>query len=96
MFNYTPQEVKNAAVGDIIGLQGPPRYAITFSYLPSFSEFRFYPGGHTVVRAEFGHPCIPYSYTGANKVGFYSGLKSPQVISDNVSFLSDGLVDLTH
>ncbi|KAL1879930.1 hypothetical protein VTK73DRAFT_6626 [Phialemonium thermophilum] len=47
-------------------------------------EFRFYPGGHTVVRAEYGYPCIPYELTGANKIGFFSGQKSPQVISNNL------------
>ncbi|KAK3942717.1 hypothetical protein QBC46DRAFT_242562, partial [Diplogelasinospora grovesii] len=47
-------------------------------------RFNFYPGGHTVARAEFEHPCIPYEYTGPNKVGFFSGNISPQVISNNL------------
>lgn len=38
-----------------------------------------------MVRAEYKYPCIPYEDTGPNKVGFYSGQISPDVISDNVS-----------
>ncbi|KAF2662681.1 hypothetical protein K491DRAFT_673170 [Lophiostoma macrostomum CBS 122681] len=36
-------------------------------------EFRFYPANHSVVRAEYQSPCIPYEMTGPNKVGFYAG-----------------------
>jgi hypothetical protein len=37
------------------------------------SEFNFYPTNHSVVRAEYGFPCIPYEDTGVDKVGFFSG-----------------------
>ncbi|KAK0617890.1 hypothetical protein B0T17DRAFT_509477 [Bombardia bombarda] len=47
-------------------------------------RFSFYPGGHTVIRAEYKYACIPYEYTGVNKVGFFSGQISPQVISNNL------------
>ncbi|KAB5539211.1 hypothetical protein GE09DRAFT_310195 [Coniochaeta sp. 2T2.1] len=50
----------------------------------SILEFRFYPGGHTVARADFGFPCIPYEDLGVNRVGFFSGQISPQVISNNL------------
>ncbi|KAK2020745.1 hypothetical protein LX32DRAFT_294603 [Colletotrichum zoysiae] len=46
-------------------------------------EFHFFPGGHSVARAEFEFPCIPYEYTGTNKKGFFSGTKHPQVVSYN-------------
>ncbi|GAB1310366.1 Extracellular serine-rich protein [Madurella fahalii] len=45
-------------------------------------RFNFYPGGHRVARAEFGYPCIPYENVGVNKVGFYTGIIAPQVISN--------------
>ncbi|KAK5658838.1 hypothetical protein OQA88_1650 [Cercophora sp. LCS_1] len=45
-------------------------------------RFGFYPGGHRVARAEFMQPCIPYERTGANKRGFYSGVFSPQVLTN--------------
>ncbi|EUC48652.1 hypothetical protein COCMIDRAFT_51479, partial [Bipolaris oryzae ATCC 44560] len=35
-------------------------------------EFAFYPLNHSVVRAEYGFPCIPYEMTGASKTGFFS------------------------
>ncbi|KAF5845307.1 hypothetical protein GGP41_002903, partial [Bipolaris sorokiniana] len=35
-------------------------------------EFAFYPLNHSVVRAEYGFPCIPYEMTGASKIGFFS------------------------
>lgn len=34
--------------------------------------FEFYPPDHSVARAEFGSPCMPYEETGANKTGFWS------------------------
>ncbi|KAK1755367.1 hypothetical protein QBC47DRAFT_214851 [Echria macrotheca] len=45
-------------------------------------RFNFYPGGHRVARAEFGFPCIPYEYTGGNKEGFWTGVFTPQVITN--------------
>ena len=35
--------------------------------------FQFYPTNHSVIRAEYGYPCIPYEDTGVDKVGFFSG-----------------------
>ncbi|KAL6708308.1 hypothetical protein ACN47E_003232 [Coniothyrium glycines] len=34
--------------------------------------FEFYPPDHSVARAAFGSACVPYEYTGKNKVGFWS------------------------
>ncbi|PQE04002.1 extracellular serine-rich protein [Rutstroemia sp. NJR-2017a BVV2] len=47
-------------------------------------EFRFYPQNHSVARAEYGRPCIPYEVTGVNKQGFWSGFRPINVV------LSDG------
>ncbi|KAK3383186.1 hypothetical protein B0T24DRAFT_661739 [Lasiosphaeria ovina] len=55
----------------------------TTAFVGDTIRFNFYPGGHSVARAEYKYACIPYEYTGANKIGFYSGTISPQVISDN-------------
>ncbi|USP73494.1 uncharacterized protein yc1106_00768 [Curvularia clavata] len=38
-------------------------------------EFAFYPRNHSVVRAEYGFPCIPYEMTGPSKTGFFSGFQ---------------------
>ncbi|KIW50422.1 hypothetical protein PV05_12010 [Exophiala xenobiotica] len=42
--------------------------------------FLFYPTNHSVVRAEYGYPCIPYEDTGVDKVGFFSGFKPVDAI----------------
>lgn len=37
-------------------------------------SFQFYPGNHSVIRAEYGYPCIPYEdLQGKENQGFYSG-----------------------
>lgn len=42
--------------------------------------FKFWPGGHSVIRAEYGYPCIPYEDLDGNENGgFYSGVQSPNV-----------------
>ncbi|EON67878.1 hypothetical protein W97_07375 [Coniosporium apollinis CBS 100218] len=46
-------------------------------------EFRFYPRNHSVVRAEYMFPCIPYEMTGRGKVGFYSGWEATEAILDD-------------
>lgn len=35
--------------------------------------FEFYPPDHSVARAEFGSACVPYEYTGKDRIGFWSG-----------------------
>ncbi|KIW89284.1 uncharacterized protein Z519_10137 [Cladophialophora bantiana CBS 173.52] len=39
----------------------------------NYVEFNFYPLNHSVIRAEYLYPCVPYELTGADKVGFFSG-----------------------
>lgn len=46
-------------------------------------KFEFYPTNHSVIRAEYGFPCIPYEYTGVDKIGFYSGFKPVDAILDD-------------
>ncbi|KAH7072374.1 hypothetical protein FB567DRAFT_201402 [Paraphoma chrysanthemicola] len=46
-------------------------------------EFLFYPANHSVVRAEYGYPCIPYEMTGSSKVGFFSGFNPVNKVVDN-------------
>ncbi len=48
-------------------------------------EFRFFPPNHSVVRAEYLYPCIPYEMTGRNKDGFFSGFNPVDVILEDVS-----------
>jgi plastocyanin len=38
-------------------------------------QFVFYPTNHSVVRAEYLFPCIPYEDTGLGKIGFFSGFE---------------------
>lgn len=41
-------------------------------------SFRFWPGNHSVIRAEYGYPCIPYEdLEGHSGQGFYSEVQSP-------------------
>lgn len=37
-------------------------------------EWDFYPLNHSVVRAAYGFPCIPYENTAQNRTGFFSGI----------------------
>ncbi|KAK8201186.1 hypothetical protein BKA81DRAFT_123406 [Phyllosticta paracitricarpa] len=48
-------------------------------------QFQFYPVNHSIVRAEYGYPCVPYEMTGVGKVGFYSGFRPVDAILDDVS-----------
>jgi hypothetical protein len=43
-------------------------------------EFDFYPTNHSVIRAEYQYPCIPYEDTGVDKIGFFSGFKPVDAI----------------
>ncbi|KAF1926569.1 uncharacterized protein M421DRAFT_422543 [Didymella exigua CBS 183.55] len=49
-FKFTPQELTNVSVGDIV-------------------TFEFYPPDHSVVQAEFGSACVPYSYVDKDHAG---------------------------
>lgn len=48
------------------------------------AEFQFFPRNHSVGRAEYGQPYIPYEDTGENKVGFYSGFFPVDRVLNNV------------
>jgi plastocyanin len=44
--------------------------------------FEFYPPDHSVARAEFNNPCVPYEYTGKNKTGFWSDTQLVKTVND--------------
>jgi hypothetical protein len=46
-------------------------------------EFAFYPLNHSVVRAEYGYPCIPYEMAGPSRKGFFSGFNYVKDVLDN-------------
>lgn len=46
---------------------------VTQAEVGDFIEFRFHPTNHSVVRAAYGYPCIPYELIETDKVGFTSG-----------------------
>lgn len=46
-------------------------------------EWDFFPPNHSVVRAEYEYPCVPYELTGKGKVGFFSGFKPVDAILNN-------------
>lgn len=48
-------------------------------------EFNFFPPNHSVVRAEYMFPCIPYENTGRGKVGFFSGFRPVDAFLNDVS-----------
>ncbi|OAP58447.1 hypothetical protein AYL99_07537 [Fonsecaea erecta] len=39
----------------------------------NYVEFDFYPLNHSVIRAAYMYPCVPYELTGPDRVGFFSG-----------------------
>lgn len=49
------------------------------------AEFAFFPSNHSVGRAEYHQPCIPYEDTGEKKVGFWSGFFPVDKVLPNVS-----------
>ena len=82
-------ESTNANIGDVSHLLQATRKKLSYlSFLPATQqihwsptdilktiEFAFYPLNHSVVRAEYGFPCIPYEMIGQGKTGFFSGFK---------------------
>lgn len=47
-------------------------------------EFEFYPKNHSVVRADYLTPCVPYEKMGPRRTGFFSGFYPVDEITDNV------------
>jgi plastocyanin len=45
--------------------------------------YDFFPPNHSVVRAEYGYPCVPYELTGKGKVGFFSDFHPVDAILDD-------------
>jgi plastocyanin len=44
--------------------------------------FSFWPGNHSVIRAEYGFPCVPYEDVQESEAqGFYSGIRSPDTVN---------------
>lgn len=66
-----PPQVHNIKVG-VGGFQFDPA-ELEDVKVGDTVTFEFYPPDHSVARAEFGSPCIPYEYTGREKQGFWSG-----------------------
>lgn len=58
------------------------RPEVTEAAVGDFIEFDFYPLNHSVVRAEYGFPCIPYEMTGSGKTGFFSGFNPVAKVLD--------------
>ncbi|KAH7379518.1 hypothetical protein BKA66DRAFT_442581 [Pyrenochaeta sp. MPI-SDFR-AT-0127] len=59
------------------------RPEVTKAKVGDIVEFRFYPTNHSIVRAEYGYPCIPYEMTGSNKQGFFSGFHAVDKVLDD-------------
>jgi plastocyanin len=47
-------------------------------------KFEFFPLIHSVVRAQYGYPCIPYEDVLEGQEGFFSGLFPVSEIASNV------------
>ncbi|KAH3955956.1 hypothetical protein HBH98_256280 [Parastagonospora nodorum] len=58
-------------------------------------EFRFYPANHSVVRAKYGLPCVPYEMTGSQRTGFFSGFKPVDKVLDDARFLATSTYKIT-
>ncbi|PSN69302.1 hypothetical protein BS50DRAFT_339226 [Corynespora cassiicola Philippines] len=70
--------------GQIWRLAGKNTFTKTSTYYQTV-EFNFYPQNHSVVRAEYEYPCIPYEMTGVGKRGFFSGFNPVDAILSSVS-----------
>ena len=63
-------DVVYASPGDIIGKSG-----WSLRLQSDNSEYHFYPTNHSVNRAEYGYPCVPYELIHVRSKGFSSGFK---------------------
>ena len=48
-------------------------------------DFQFFPPNHSVARAPYEHPCVPYELFGVDQVGFFSGFFPVDAILESVS-----------
>jgi hypothetical protein len=53
---------------------------LTNAAIGDILTFEFYPGNHSIARAEYKKACVPIEYTDKNKKGFWSG---PQPVGDS-------------
>ncbi len=51
-------------------------------------SFQFYPKNHSVIRAEYGYPCVPYEDLHPGSLGFFSGFHPVVQVVDTVSIKS--------
>jgi hypothetical protein len=56
---------------------------VTQAEVGDFIQFQFYPTNHSVVRAAYQYPCIPFELIETDKVGFASGFHPVDAILDN-------------
>lgn len=56
---------------------------VTQAEVGDYVEFEFYPKNHSVVRAPYKHPCIPFERLETDKVGFFSGFFPLDAILDD-------------
>lgn len=56
---------------------------MTQAEVGDYVEFEFYPKNHSVVRAPYKHPCIPFERLATDKVGFFSGFFPLDAILDD-------------
>ena len=57
---------------------------VTLASVGDVIEFQFYPTNHSVIRADYGYPCVPYEMVlGAGYHGFFSGFQPVDAILDN-------------
>lgn len=56
---------------------------VTQAEVGDYVEFQFYPTNHSIVRAAYKYPCIPFELVETDKVGFFSGFHPVDAILDN-------------
>lgn len=78
---FTENEIF-ADVGDTVGKSKSNNIRVTCP--DHLLEFLFYPANHSVIRAPYLHPCIPYEMSGIGRVGFNSGFKPVKAITTDV------------
>ncbi|KAF2260871.1 hypothetical protein CC78DRAFT_547197 [Lojkania enalia] len=63
-----------------VGIDHKFKPEVTQAEAGDLIKFEFFPTNHSVVRAEYEFPCIPYEMTGRGKVGFFSGFRPVDAI----------------
>lgn len=68
-----------------VGIDHKFKPEVTQAEIGDVIDFQFFPPNHSVVRAEYEMPCIPYEMSGGRgKVGFFSGFHPVDAILDEV------------